>query len=99
MIMKNIIHDWNDAKAKAILSACRKAAHSASKLVLVELVVPDGFAPHMAHILDLEMMVLCDGKERTEKEYRELLAAAGFKLTRIIPTDGHFSLVEATPVS
>lgn len=99
IVMKNIIHDWNDAKATTILKACRAAIKPTGTLLLVELVVPAGYAPHMAHILDLEMMVLCDGKERTEPEYRELLAGAGFKLTRIVPTEGSpFSVVEAVPV-
>src|SRR5262245_50754310 len=98
IVMKNIIHDWNDEKAAAILKACRAAIKPTGKLLLVELVVPSGFAPHLSHILDLEMMVLCDGKERTEAEYRELLAGAGFRLARIIPTDGAFSLVETIPV-
>lgn len=98
IVMKNIIHDWNDAKATAILKACRSAIKPTGKLLLAELVVPPGFAPHLSHILDLEMMVLCDGKERTEAEYRELLAGAGFRLTRIIPTEGSpLSLVEAVP--
>jgi hypothetical protein len=97
IILKHIIHDWNDAKATAILKACRAAIPATGKLVLVELVVPPGFAPHPAQILDLEMMVICDGKERTEAEYRELLAGAGFRLTRIVPTEGPHSLVEAVP--
>ncbi|MCE9564763.1 MAG: methyltransferase [Planctomycetes bacterium] len=97
IILKHIIHDWNDEKATSILKACRAAIPPTGKLILVELVVPPGFAPHMAHILDLEMMVICDGKERTEAEYRELLAGAGFKLTRIVPTEGAHGLVEATP--
>jgi hypothetical protein len=98
IIMKNIIHDWNDAKATQILKSCRAAIPGTGKLLLVELVVPPGFAPHMSHILDLEMMVLCDGKERTEGEYRELLAGAKFRLTRVIPTEGSpYSLVEAVP--
>lgn len=99
IVMKNIIHDWNDAKAAAILKACRAAIKPTGKLVLVELVVPPGFAPHFAHILDLEMMVICDGKERTEGEYASLLAGEGFKLTRIIPLENSpLSLVEAVPV-
>jgi SAM-dependent methyltransferase len=99
VVMKNIIHDWNDAKATTILKACRAAIRPAGTLLLVELVVPPGFAPHLSHVLDLEMMVLCDGKERTEAEYGELLAGAGFKLARVIPTDGSpFGLVEAVPV-
>ncbi|MBA4064800.1 MAG: methyltransferase [Isosphaera sp.] len=98
VVMKNIIHDWNDAKAATILRACRAALPASGRLLLVELVVPPGFAPHLSHVLDLEMMVLCDGKERTEAEYRELLAGAGFRLTRVVPTEnGPFSLVEAVP--
>ena len=99
IVMKHIIHDWNDAKATRILKSCRAAIKPAGTLVLVELVVPPGFAPHMSHVLDLEMMVICDGKERTEAEYRDLLAGAGFRLTRVIPTEGApYSLVEAVPV-
>ena len=97
IVLKHIIHDWNDAKATTILKACRAAIPPTGKLLLVELVVPPGYAPHMSHILDLEMMVVCDGKERTEAEYRELLAGAGFRLTRIVPTDGPHGLVEAVP--
>lgn len=97
-VLKHIIHDWNDAKATAILKAVRAAIPPSGKLLLVELVVPAGFAPHPAHVLDLEMMVLCDGKERTEAEYRDLLAGAGFLLTRVVPTDGPHGLVEAVPV-
>lgn len=98
IVLKHIIHDWNDAKATNILKACRAAIPSTGKLLLVELVVPPGFAPHMSHVLDLEMMVLCDGKERTEAEYRGLLAGAGFRLTRVVPTEGPHGLVEAVPI-
>jgi hypothetical protein len=97
-VLKHIIHDWNDVKATQILQCVRAAIPATGKLLLVELVVPPGFAPTFAHVLDLEMMVLCDGKERTEEEYRALLAGAGFKLTRIVPTEGPHSLVEAVPI-
>lgn len=97
-VLKHIIHDWNDAKATQILKSVRAAIPATGKLLLVEMVVPPGFAPHFAHVLDLEMMVVCDGKERTEQEYRELLAGAGFKLTRIVPTEGPHGLIEAEPI-
>ncbi len=97
-VLKHIIHDWNDAKAARILKCVRAAIPATGKLLLVELVVPPGFGPGFAPILDLEMMVLCDGKERTEAEYRDLLAGAGFRLTRIVPTEGPHGLVEAVPV-
>jgi hypothetical protein len=97
-VLKHIIHDWNDEKATRILKSVRAAIPGTGKLLLVELVVPPGFAPHFAHVLDLEMMVVCDGKERTESEYRDLLAGAGFRLTRVVPTEGPHGLVEAVPV-
>ena len=97
-VLKHIVHDWNDAKATQILRCVRAAIPSTGRLLLVELVVPPGFAPGFAPILDLEMMVLCDGKERTEEEYRALLAGAGFRLTRVVPTEGPHGLVEAVPV-
>jgi hypothetical protein len=97
-VLKHIIHDWNDAKATQILKCVRAAIKPTGKLVLVELVVPPGYPPGFANVLDLEMMVICDGKERTEAEYRTLLAGAGFRLTRIIPTEGPHSLVEGIPV-
>jgi hypothetical protein len=97
-VLKHIIHDWNDAKATQILKCVRAAIPSTGKLVLVELVVPPGFGSGFAPLLDLEMMVVCDGKERTETEYRELLAGAGFRLTRTVPTEGPHGLVEAVPV-
>jgi hypothetical protein len=98
IVMKHIIHDWNDAKATQILKACRAALPPTGTLALVEMVVPPGFVPHFANVLDLEMMVLCDGKERNEGEFRELLAGAGFKLTRVVPTDAPHCVVEAVPV-
>ena len=98
IVMKHIIHDWNDDKATRILKACRAALPPTGTLALVEMVVPPGFAPGFANVLDLEMMVLCDGKERSEAEFRELLAGAGFKLTRVIPTDAPHCVIEAVPV-
>jgi hypothetical protein len=98
IVMKHIIHDWNDAKATQILKACRAALPTNGTLALVEMVVPPGFAPHFANVLDLEMMVLCDGKERNEAEFRELFAGAGFELRRIVPTDAPHCVIEAVPV-
>jgi SAM-dependent methyltransferase len=96
-VMKHIIHDWNDEKATAILKACRKAVRPGGKLVLVEMVIAPGGDP-AAKLLDLEMMVLCDGKERTEVEYASLLAGAGYRLTRVVPTESPACVIEAEPV-
>ncbi|MFO0800840.1 MAG: methyltransferase [Gemmataceae bacterium] len=97
-LMKHIIHDWNDEKATQILRRCRAAVRSGGKLVLLEMVIPAAGGDPMGKLLDLEMMVLCDGKERTEAEYATLLAGAGYRLTRVVPTESPACVVEAEPV-
>jgi hypothetical protein len=96
-LMKNIIHDWAEDQALAILRNCRTPLQGKpnGKLVLLEFVVPPGNAPHMSKILDLEMLFFPGGRERTEQEYAELFAKAGFRLTRVIPTQSPYSVVEA----
>jgi hypothetical protein len=97
-VLKHIVHDWSDAKAITILHSVRKGITDKGTLLLVELIVPDEAGPSFSHLLDLEMMVICDGKERTESEFRSLLAAAGFRLTKITQTESPHALVEAVPV-
>lgn len=93
-LMKHIIHDWDDARAISILKNCHRAMPEEGKLLLVEMVVPPGNEPHFGKIQDLEMMLSPGGLERTEGEFRELFAAAGFELTRIIPTASPMSVIE-----
>ena len=97
-IMKWIIHDWNDDKAITILRNCRNQMDRDGKLILVDAVVPAGNEPHFSKFIDLTMMVMTGGRERTEKEFAQLLAAAGFKLLRVIHTDLPTSIIEAQPV-
>ena len=97
-ILKWIIHDWNDDKAIAILKNCRNQIDRTGKLILVDCVVPEGNEPHFSKFIDLNMMVMTGGRERTEKEFAQLLAAADFKLLRVIHTDLPTSIVEAQPV-
>jgi ribosomal protein RSM22 (predicted rRNA methylase) len=97
-ILKHIIHDWNDADAGRILTAIRKAAQPGAKLLLVEAVIPPGDAPHFAKIIDLEMMLIASGQERTEAEYRALLAAHGFRLERMLDTKSPMNVIEAVAV-
>ncbi len=96
-IMKHIIHDWPDADCIQLLQACRKGINPGGKLLVVDCVIPPGndFSP--VKFYDLQMMVFPGGKERTEPQFRELLAAGGWKLTRIIPTAALDSIVEAVP--
>lgn len=97
-MMKHIIHDWDDHRALSILKNCHRAMPEDGKLLLVELVVPAGNEPHLSKIQDLEMMLSPGGLERTGDEYRELLAAAGFELTRIIPTASPMSVIEGVKI-
>lgn len=98
-VMKSIIHDWNDEKSGLILSNCRAALNANSRLLLAERIMPQRVAEDPSTILlDVQMLATTGGRERTEAEYRALLSAAGFKLTRIIPTTTAFYLIEALPV-
>jgi predicted transcriptional regulator len=93
-LMKHIIHDWDDARALAILKNCHHAMPETGRLLLVEMVIPPGNEPHFGKVQDLEMLLSPGGLERTEEEFRQLFAAAGFELTRIIPTASPMSIIE-----
>jgi ubiquinone/menaquinone biosynthesis C-methylase UbiE len=97
-ILKWIIHDWDDARSTTILKNCRRAMMKNGKLLIVESVVPRGSEPHFSKFMDLNMLVMTGGRERTETEYRTLLEASGFRLTRIIPTESPVSIVEGEPL-
>jgi len=97
-IMKWIIHDWDDEKSNTILRNCRNRIQPKGKLILVETVVPETDEPHFSKFIDLNMLVMTGGKERTAKEFEQLLAAAGFKLLRVIPTELPTSIIEAEAV-
>ncbi|MDQ3755344.1 MAG: acetylserotonin O-methyltransferase [Acidobacteriota bacterium] len=94
-MMKHIIHDWDDKRSIRILQNIHAAMSPEGKVLIIETVVPKGDEPHYSKLLDLEMLVSPGGAERTAEEYHALLAAAGFRLTRIIPTPSPFSIIEA----
>lgn len=94
-MMKHIIHDWDDARSVWILRNIHQASKPNAKLLIVESVVPAGNDKHLSKLMDLEMLVSPGGVERTAEEYRTLLAQAGFRLTRIIPTKSAHSIIEA----
>jgi hypothetical protein len=93
-LLRHIIHDWDDAKAMRILQNIQQVMGPAGKLLLVEGVIPAGNEPSFTKLLDLTMLVIPGGKERTEDEYRRLFASAGFALTRIVPTTAEVSVIE-----
>lgn len=96
-IMKWIIHDWDNEKSNTILRHIRSQIPANGRLILVDCVVPETNEPHFSKFFDLNMLVMTGGKERTECEFQELLAAAGFRLLRVIPTELPTSIVEAVP--
>jgi hypothetical protein len=96
-LLGHILHDWDDARAGLILDTLHRAMPAGAKLLLVEYVLPEGDGRAFGKLLDLHMMVLLGGLERTEAEYRQLFAAHGFQLTRIVPTAGDVSVVEGVP--
>ena len=97
-IMKSIIHDWDDERSRIILTNCRKAIPSNGVLLLVELSLGDANIPSFGKFLDITMLSLTGGRERTEAEYAALLSSAGFRLNRVIPVNPQFGIVEAFPV-
>jgi hypothetical protein len=97
-ILSHVIHDWSESQCLAILGNCHRAMKPESRLLLVEMVLPEGDAPHPGKTLDMVMLVGPGGQERTAKEYQALLAKAGFRVTRVIPTPSPVSVVEAVKV-
>ncbi len=99
-VMKFIIHDWDDPHAARILSQCRAAAATSSRVILLEQVVPDDLGTSAADQAviraDLTMMTM-GGRERTVAEYRALLAGAGWQLTGVARASAEFSVIEAAP--
>lgn len=98
-LMKNILHDWDDARAAQILRNCRRSLPSDGMLLLVEYSLGSANTPTLGKMLDVMMMASFGGKERTIEEHRELLASAGFVLTEIIPLSHDVMILEARPLA
>jgi hypothetical protein len=93
-----VIHDWDDDRSIAILKNCRRAVARDGRVLMIELVIPPGNEASPSKLYDIHMLALTGGRERREDEYRELLAAAGLRLTRVIPTGTPRSIIEAVPM-
>lgn len=84
-LMKWILHDWDDERAVRLLTNCRRAMGEDARLLIVETVMPERMTPgHAGADLDLQMLALTGGRERTEAEYRALLSDSGFRLSRVL---------------
>jgi SAM-dependent methyltransferase len=97
-LLKFILHDWDDDRAAAILANIRKVIAPEGRLIVVEIVLPAGNEPHVGPLIDLNMMVMTGGAERTEAQYGQLLALAGFRLERVVATKSPFSVIEASAI-
>ncbi|OKH68770.1 hydroxyneurosporene methyltransferase [Mycobacterium sp. SWH-M5] len=97
-VLKNIIHDWADEPAAAILRNVRAAARPGATLLLIEGVIPDHDRQIPLKWVDIEMLIGNAARERTEAQYRKLYAETGFRLTRVVPTACPYSLIEGVAV-
>jgi SAM-dependent methyltransferase len=96
-VIKKVVHDWNDEHAAVILRNCRKAMQPNGKVLLAETLVPPGDEPDGIKNIDVVMLVVTGGLERTEAQYASLFGAAGLRLERVIQTRGPISILEGSP--
>jgi hypothetical protein len=94
-LLSHIIHDWDDVENGIILGHLREAMNPGGKVLIVEMVLPEGDEPHMGKMLDMMMMLVPGGEERTRSQYAELLEPNGFRIERVVPTNSAVSVVEA----
>ncbi len=97
-LLKMILHDWDDEKSIAILKNIRKAMKPDGRVLAIEAVIPPGNAPSPGKFLDVNMLVMTGGRERTEAEFRALYKAAGFELTRIVPAHPSAAIIEGRAI-
>lgn len=100
-ILSHVLHNWDDDRARRVLGNCRKALREEARLLIVEMVIPsppnltrESYLPAMT---DLQMMVMTGGQERSEDEWRRLLASSGFEAVRLVPLEGCHCILEARP--
>jgi len=97
LVLKSVLHNWDDASARRILRTCRRASSLETRLLVIERVIPAGPAPSEAKLFDINMLVTVGGRERTQDECEALMTDTGFVLTRVIPTASPLTLLEALP--
>ncbi len=95
-VLCHVLHDWDDPDAQRILDVCRQAASGASRLLIVEAVLADQPGPVMPELLDVHMMVMSGGRERSRGQYGQLLDAAGWQLAGLTLLPSGQSLLNAT---
>ncbi len=94
-ILSKIVHDWDDERAVRILRNCRTSMKPSAAVLLLEAVLPEHGRPSVATMFDVNMMVMLTGRERTEAQFRSLLAGADLRLTSVVAISDRLSLIEA----
>jgi len=100
-VLMEVIHDWTDQQSQQILQQTRNAAPDLAKVLIIETVLPDESAwaadkgGHFGNHLDINMLVLTGGRERTADDFVRLFVDSGWRLSRVIPTASPYSIVEA----
>ena len=94
-VLKQILHDWDDQRATLILENCHRALRPSGRVLLVEMVLPTDGAPSLAHFIDLNMLVMLGGRERSASEFAVLFEKSGFKPPRFIENRSPFVVIEA----
>lgn len=96
-LLASVIHNWNDADSERILTRCREAVFPRGRVLLAEVLMPEGPEPaRTAKFMDLSMLAHCDGRQRTRTEFAELLERSGLRLNRVVPGTG-VSVIEGVP--
>jgi hypothetical protein len=98
-LMKYILHDWDDEKCGVLLSHCRDAMAAGGRVLVAEHVISSGNRAEQGKLMDINMLVLLGGRERTREEFRALFARAGLRLARVIPTRCPLSILEGVRAS
>jgi hypothetical protein len=93
-VLKFILHDWTDEQCVRILRNCRQAMPGGGRILIVEHVVPEESGPHVAKFMDINMMVMTSGRERTRREFEQLLAVSRLALKQVAPTAAGFCILE-----
>jgi hypothetical protein len=96
-LIMDVIHDWDDERAAALLSAVRKAAPPQARVLVMEAILADVAGPDWSKTQDVMMLWMPGGRQRTRGEHEQLLNTAGFRLERVIPTTTDVSILEAVP--
>jgi hypothetical protein len=97
-LISRVLFNWDDQHARMLLQNCRRAMTPRAKLLVIDVVDADAEKPKAAAFGDLNLLLLFGGRQRTESEFHTLFDSVGFAIARILPTQSHFKLVEATPI-